>query len=65
MTTTTPTPQSYRVTVLEWLSHEALIEADSPAAAEEEARRLWEENAEHEAFKFRCSGIDGIEVDPL
>lgn len=57
--------QRYLVTVLEWLSHEAIIEAESPEAAEAEARRLWDENAEHEAFKFRDAGIDGVQVDPL
>lgn len=62
---TTPTPQRYRVTVLEWLSHEAIIEAGSPEAAEEQARRLWDENAEHEAFKFRDSGLEGVLVDSL
>lgn len=62
---TTPTPQRYRVTVLEWLSHDAIIEASSPEAAEAEARRLWDENAEQELFSFRDSGIDGVEVEPL
>lgn len=63
--TTTPTPQRYRVTVLEWLSHDTIIEASSPEAAEAEARRLWNENGEHEVFQFEDSGIDGIVVDPL
>ncbi len=63
--TTTPSPQRYRVTVLEWLSHEAIIEASSPEAAEVEARRLWDENAEHEVFQFEDSGIDGVVVDPI
>ncbi len=63
--TTTPTPQRYRVTVLEWLSHDAIIEASSREAAEAEARRLWDQNAEGEHFQFRDSGIDGVEVDPL
>lgn len=63
--TTTPTPQRYRVTVLEWLSHCAIIEATSPDAAEAEARRLWDENAEGEHFQFEDSGIDGVVVDPL
>lgn len=63
--TTTPPRQRYRVTVLEWLSHDAIIEASSPEAAEAEARRLWDENGEHEVFQFEDSGIDGIVVDPL
>jgi len=63
--TTTPAPQRYRVSVLEWLSYSAVIEAADPVAAEAEARRLWDENAEHEHFKFRDSGIDGIEVEPI
>jgi hypothetical protein len=62
--TTNPPKQIYRVTVIEWLSHSALLEAESSQAAEAQARRLWEENAEHEAFRFEDSGIDGVVVDP-
>jgi hypothetical protein len=53
----------YRVTVLEWLAHYAVIEATDAEAAEAEARRMWEENAEHEVFSFRDSGIDGVDVE--
>jgi len=55
----------FRVVVIEWLSHDAVIEAPDAAAAEAEARRLWAENAEHEVFSFDDSGIDGILVDEI
>ena len=42
----------FRVTVIEWLSHDTVIEAPDVQAAEAEARRLWAENAEHEVFSF-------------
>jgi hypothetical protein len=51
------------VTVIEWLSHDAVIEATSPEEAEAKARELWENNAEHGIFVFRDSGIDGVTVD--
>jgi hypothetical protein len=60
-----PALKRYRVVVLEWLSHKAIIEATDAAAAEAEARRLWEDNAEHEAFSFDDSGIDGVQVEEL
>ena len=53
----------FRVVVIEWLSHDAIIEAPSAQAAEAEARRLLAENAEHEVFSFDDSGIDGIQVE--
>jgi hypothetical protein len=59
--------KSYRVVVFEWLSHTATIKAASARDAEEEARRLWTENAEHEVFSFEDSGIDSVfleEVQP-
>lgn len=62
--TANPTKQLFRVTVIEWLSHSTLLEAESPQAAEEQARRLWAENAEHDAFRFEDAGIDGVVVDP-
>jgi hypothetical protein len=55
----------FRVTVIEWLSHDAVIEASDAEAAEAEARRLWDENAEHEVFSFDDSGIDGIHVEEI
>ena len=39
--------------MIEWLSHDAIIEAPDAASAEAEARRLWAENAEHEVFSWR------------
>jgi hypothetical protein len=55
----------FRVVVIEWLSHDAIIEAPSAQAAEAEARRLWAENAEHEVFSFDDSGIDGIQIEEV
>jgi hypothetical protein len=55
----------FRIVVIEWLSHDAIIEAPSAQAAEAEARRLWTENAEHEVFSFDESGIDGIQVEEV
>ena len=55
----------FRVVVIEWLSHDAIIEAPNAQTAEAEARRLWAENAEHEVFSFDDSGIDGIQVEEI
>lgn len=60
-----PTLKRYRVVVLEWLSHDAVIEATDAAAAEAEALRLWADNAEHEVFSFDNSGIDGVQVEEI
>lgn len=59
------TLKNYRVVVIEWLSHTAVIEAASPEMAESEARQLWADNAEHEVFRFEDSGIDGVVVEEL
>jgi hypothetical protein len=56
---------AYRVVVIEWLSHTAVIEAESRQHAEEEARRLWAENAEHEIFAFSDGGLDGVMVEEI
>jgi hypothetical protein len=61
----TPALKRFRVVVIEWLSHDAVIEATDAAAAEAEARRLWTENAEHQLFSFDDSGIDGIQVEEI
>jgi hypothetical protein len=55
----------FRVVVIEWLTHDAIIEAPNAQAAEAEARRLWAENAEHEVFSFDNSGVDGIDVEEV
>ena len=60
-----PSSKRFRVIVIEWLSHDAIIEAPDAQAAEAEARRLWAENAEHEVFSFDDSGIDGIQVEEI
>ena len=61
----TPVLKRYRVVVIEWLSHEAFIEAADALAAEAEARRLWATNAEHELFSFCNSGIDEVVVEEI
>ena len=61
----TPAAKRYRVVVIEWLTHDAIIEASDASAAEAEARRLWATNAEHQLFSFDDSGIDGFEVEEV
>jgi hypothetical protein len=63
--TISPTLKRFRVVVIEWLSHNAIIEAPDAAAAEAEARRLWADNAEHEVFSFDNSGIDRVDVEEV
>jgi hypothetical protein len=55
----------FRVTVIEWLAHDAVIEAADAEAAEAEAHRLWADNGEHDVFSFDDSGIDGIHVEEI
>jgi len=57
--------KTYRVTVIEWLSHQAFIEATSAEEAEAKACDLWADNAEHEAFSFEDSGIDGVTAEEV
>lgn len=61
----TDSNKSYRVTVIEWLSHKAVIEAEGPEQAEAKGRQLWADNAEHAVFAFEDSGIDGVMVDEV
>ncbi|MFZ0205751.1 MAG: hypothetical protein WAL59_06480 [Roseiarcus sp.] len=60
-----PSLKRFRVVVIEWLSHNAVIEAPDALAAEAEARRLWADNAEHQRFSFDDSGIDGVQVEEI
>jgi hypothetical protein len=62
---TTPSLKRFRVVVIEWLSHDAILEAPDATAAEAKARQLWDTNAEHQLFSFDDSGIDGIQVEEL
>ena len=52
----------YCVTVIEWLSHDIVLDADSAEGAEVQARALWADDVARERFRFRDSGIDGVEV---
>jgi hypothetical protein len=61
-----PEPNStrrWRVTVIEWLSHKAVIEADTAEEAEAKAEQLWAEDME--AFSFSDGGLDGVVVDEM
>ncbi len=60
-----PALKRFRVVVIEWLSHDAVIEVHDADAAEAEARRLWATNEEHQLFSFDDSGIDGIHVEEV
>jgi len=53
----------YRVVVLEWLSHVAVIEASSQAEAETKGLNLW--NEADGSFSFEDQGIDGVIGDEL
>lgn len=53
----------YRVVVLEWLSHEAVVEASSKEEAEIKGLDLW--NDANGSFSFEDSGIDGVVADEL
>ena len=57
--------KTYRIVVIEWRSHTAVIKASSAPAAEAKARELWARNAEHEVFTFEDSGIDGVSVEEM
>jgi DpnD/PcfM-like protein len=57
--------KTYRVVVVEWLSHKAVIEATSAEEAESQARELWANDAEHDAFNFEDSGIDGVTAEEV
>jgi len=61
----TPALKRFRVVVIEWLSHDAVIEAADASAAEAEARRLWAANDGDQTFSFEDSGIDGIQVEEI
>ena len=55
----------YRVTVVEWLSHVAIIEATSAEQAEEAALEIRGTDAEMNRFSFEDSGVSGVIVDEL
>jgi hypothetical protein len=57
--------KAYRAVVIEWLSHEGMLEAADQAEAEAKAYQLWADNDEHQVFHFEDSGIDGIIVEEV
>jgi hypothetical protein len=59
------TPRRYRVAVIEWTSHQAVIEATSVAEAEYKARRLWMEDEGGKLFSFESSGFEGAVAEEL
>ena len=62
---TSPPHKSYRVVVIEWLSHKAIIEAASPEEAEAKAAQMFADKGDHDVFRFEDSGVDGITVEEL
>jgi hypothetical protein len=59
-----PALKRYRVVVLEWLSHVAVIEAASKEDAEAKGLELWNK-VDVEGFDFDDSGVDGVIADEL
>jgi hypothetical protein len=55
-------PRTFRITVQEWTCWKTYVEADSLAAAEAEAQRLWDGEGP-DAFTLDDSGTDGIHVE--
>jgi len=57
--------KSYRVVVVEWLSHQAIIKAKSARHAGNNARDMWAANAEHDVFRFEDGGVDAVHVEEV
>jgi hypothetical protein len=55
----------YRVTVIEWLPHVAIIEATSVEQAEEIALAIRGTDAESERFLFEDGGVSDVTVEPV
>lgn len=55
----------FRVTVIEWLSHSAYLDASSAEVAEAIARELWANKAETDVFCFEDCGIDGVDIEEV
>ena len=55
----------YRVAVIEWSSHKAVIEATSEAEARYKAERLWMEDGDGKLFSFESCGFDGAVAEEL
>ena len=54
----------FRVTVIEWLSHHAIIEAADAQEAEAIARYAWANQGDtNKEFDFGDSDLDGVIVD--
>jgi hypothetical protein len=64
MTPSTPPLKRYRVVVLEWLAHDAVIEAASKEDAEAKGLELWNEQGS-DIFSFDDQGVDGVTADEL
>ena len=61
----TPPARRWRVIAIEWLSHHAIIEADSEDEARAKAERLWADKDETEVFDFDDFGLDGFVVEEV
>jgi hypothetical protein len=53
----------YRIVVLDWLSHETVVEASSKEEAEAKGLDLW--NQADGSFSFEDQGVDGVVGDEL
>jgi hypothetical protein len=60
-----PAPRRYRVAVIEWNSHNAVIEATSEAEARRKAERLWMEGDDNSLFSYESCGFEGAVAEEL
>ncbi len=54
--------KTYRVVLVEWLSHVAIIRAENAQHARDEALRTWAAS-EDGAFQFEDNGIESVDVE--
>jgi hypothetical protein len=57
--------RKWRVTAIEWLSHVAVIEAETQEQAEAQAEEFWAENGGDGVFRFKDGGLDGFFVEKM
>ena len=58
-----PANKTFRVTVIEWMSHTTQIQAADKDAAIEEARRLWLSQDNEYMFEFDDSDLETVIAD--
>ncbi len=54
------TRKRYRVTLIEWLSHVAVVEATSAEDAQEKALEIRETEEEGDGFEFEDGGVSDV-----